>query len=86
MPFHQTTSDVFDVLMSTTLLAHNQFVYISAVITEYLLEKSRVVQQNAGERNFHIFYYLFAGLEPSKCEINLLKDPVQHRYRQRNLL
>ena len=50
------------------------------MITEYLLEKSRVVQQNAGERNFHIFYYLFAGLEPSKCEVNLLRNPAEHRY------
>ena len=51
-----------------------------AVITEYLLEKSRVVQQNAGERNFHILYYLFAGLDPKKREINLLKEPGEHRF------
>jgi len=57
-------------------------VFVSATITEYLLEKSRVVQQSAGERNFHIFYYLFAGLEANKREINLLKDPVEHRFEQ----
>ena len=56
------------------------FFCISATITEYLLEKSRVVQQNAGERNFHIFSYLFAGLEPNKCAVNMLRNPAKHRY------
>ncbi|XP_066567547.1 myosin-IIIb isoform X2 [Amia ocellicauda] len=51
-----------------------------AKINEYLLEKSRVVHQDEGERNFHIFYYMLAGICKEDKEMYGLLDPSQYRY------
>jgi len=55
-------------------------VILPAKLSEYLLEKSRVVGQHVGEKNFHIFYYMFAGLDEQRMKANLLKKPEQHRF------
>ena len=42
------------------IMFDDDFQVIGAAMSEYLLEKSRVVVQGTGERNFHIFYYVLA--------------------------
>lgn len=49
-------------------------------ISEYLLEKSRVVFQNPDEQNFHIFYYMLAGLSDENKKALLLTDTKEFRY------
>ncbi|XP_064231952.1 unconventional myosin-X isoform X2 [Aotus nancymaae] len=49
-------------------------------IVDYLLEKNRVVRQNPGERNYHIFYALLAGLEHEEREEFYLSTPENYHY------
>lgn len=50
---------------------------LGAKVYDYLLEKSRVVNHGPGERNYHIFYYMFSGLEREELDYYYL-DSLEH--------
>lgn len=49
-------------------------------ITQYLLEKSRIVTQASEERNYHVFYELLAGLDQQLRDKYGLLTPDKYFY------
>ncbi|NXW59260.1 MYO15 protein, partial [Eurystomus gularis] len=55
-------------------------VVVGTSVSQYLLEKSRVVFQAPGERNYHVFYELLAGLPVEQKEELYLQEAESYFY------
>ncbi|ESP04927.1 hypothetical protein LOTGIDRAFT_156167 [Lottia gigantea] len=53
---------------------------LGASLKEYLLEKSRVVNHGNQELNYHIFYWMLAGLTVEECRVNMIDKKKPYRY------
>lgn len=52
----------------------------SGRIQTFVLEKSRVVYHGIGEKNFHIFHSLIAGMDEQKLLYYYIENPTKYRY------
>ncbi|SGZ40506.1 probable Myosin-5 [Hanseniaspora guilliermondii] len=59
---------------------NEQHAPVAGNITNYLLEKQRVVQQLKGERNFHIFYQFTKGCSEKYRQMYGVQGPDQYVY------
>lgn len=53
---------------------------VGACIRQYLLEEVRVIHQSEHERNFHIFYYVCAGVDKTERERFAITEPSDYHF------
>lgn len=53
---------------------------VSCEVSDYLLEGQRVILQNRGERNYHIFYYMCRGIKGKNKKRLMLEDISYYTY------
>uniref|UniRef100_A0A914Z2E5 Myosin motor domain-containing protein n=1 Tax=Panagrolaimus superbus TaxID=310955 RepID=A0A914Z2E5_9BILA len=59
---------------------NTKFHVAGGFVSHYLLEKSRLCHQSEGERNYHIFYQLLAGVDDGTVKEWNLGPPDRFRY------
>lgn len=66
--------------MTQTIFLFPSGAIVGGRITQYLLEKSRIVTQASEERNYHVFYELLAGLDQQLRDKYGLLTPDKYFY------
>ena len=70
----------FNVKQLLDFFLYNSGIIVGARISEYLLEKSRIVNQTTDERNYHVFYELLSGLSSEQKQKYGLFDASRYFY------
>jgi len=61
-------------------ILHDSGVIVGAKVSQYLLERSRIVSQAPDERNYHVFYEMLSGLPEAELANYGLGDVEDYFY------